>query len=66
MEVRPKTGPSGDVLGYSVALPGDVNKQRQPIWYSGSTLAGDLSLPKIRQRLTTNGPEPTPNRRGNP
>ncbi|MEV8070843.1 mobilization protein [Streptomyces sp. NPDC085995] len=66
VEVRPKTDPSGDVLGYSVALPGDVNKQRQPIWYSGSTLAGDLSLPKIRQRLTTSVPEPTPNRRGNP
>ncbi|MFE0192488.1 mobilization protein [Streptomyces sp. NPDC058989] len=56
--VRPKTEPSGDVTGYSVALPGDVNKQGEPIWYAGSTLAGDLSLPKIRQRLTDTRPEP--------
>ncbi|EGJ77914.1 putative relaxase/mobilization nuclease family protein [Streptomyces sp. Tu6071] len=45
--VRHKKGPSGDVLGYSVALPDDDT----PIWYAGSTLAPDLSLPKIRQAL---------------
>jgi len=28
VKVRPKTGPSGDVSGYSVSLPGDVNKQK--------------------------------------
>ncbi len=66
MTVRPKTGPSGDVLGYSVALPGDVNEQDKPIWYSGSTLAGDLSLPKIRQRLADSGPEPVVVRPGDP
>ncbi|MFI1205900.1 mobilization protein [Streptomyces sp. NPDC020883] len=64
--VRPKTEPSGDVTGYSVALPGDVNKQGEPIWYAGSTLAGDLSLPKIRQRLTDTGPEPVAAPPGNP
>ncbi|WP_371791565.1 relaxase/mobilization nuclease domain-containing protein [Streptomyces sp. NBC_01471] len=58
VSVRPKTGPSGDVLGYSVALPGDVNKYGELVWFSGSTLAGDLSLPKIRHRLTDTGPEP--------
>jgi hypothetical protein len=66
VKVRPKTEPSGDVTGYSVSLPGDVNKQKEPIWYAGSTLAGDLSLPKIRQRLATTTPEPVAVRPGNP
>ncbi|WP_181801251.1 relaxase/mobilization nuclease domain-containing protein [Streptomyces shenzhenensis] len=66
VNVRPKTEPSGDVTGYSVSLPGDVNKQKEPIWYSGSTLAGDLSLPKIRKRLATTYPEPVAVRPGNP
>ncbi|WP_055532621.1 relaxase/mobilization nuclease domain-containing protein, partial [Streptomyces alboniger] len=66
VNVRPKTEPSGDVTGYSVTLPGDVNKQDEPIWYAGSTLAGDLSLPKIRQRLATTGPEPAATPPGNP
>lgn len=62
MSVRPKTGPSGDVLGYSVALHGDLNRHGEPVWFSGSTLAGDLSLSKIRQRLDDAGPEPVPAR----
>ncbi|OEV30451.1 mobilization protein [Streptomyces nanshensis] len=53
VEVKRRIAPSGDLLGYSVALPGDTNKNGEPVWFSGSTLAGDLSLPKIRQRLTT-------------
>ncbi|AEW95161.1 MULTISPECIES: relaxase/mobilization nuclease domain-containing protein [Streptomycetaceae] len=43
--------PSGDLRGYKVALPGDRNAAGEPIWFSGSTLAPDLSLPKIRRRL---------------
>ncbi|MEV7197159.1 mobilization protein [Streptomyces sp. NPDC093510] len=66
MNVRPKAEPSGDVTGYSVSLPGDVNKQGEPVWYAGSTLAGDLSLPKIRQRLADTGPEPAAVPPGNP
>ncbi|WHM38261.1 relaxase/mobilization nuclease domain-containing protein [Streptomyces sp. BPTC-684] len=66
VEVRPKTEPSGDVTGYSVALPGDTNKQGEPIWFAGSTLAGDLSLPKIRQRLTSTSPAPVVTPPGNP
>ncbi|MFD9505261.1 hypothetical protein [Streptomyces mirabilis] len=42
---RPKTEPSGDVTGYSVRLPGDVNKQQEPIWYVGSTLAATILEP---------------------
>ncbi|WP_030904181.1 mobilization protein [Streptomyces sp. NRRL F-5126] len=44
--------PSGDVRGYKVALEGDTNAAGQPIWFSGSKLAPDLSFPKIRARLT--------------
>ncbi|WMX46251.1 mobilization protein [Streptomyces roseicoloratus] len=67
VNVRPKVGPSGDILGYSVALPGDLNKHGEPVWFSGSTLAGDLSLPKIRHRLgDTTAPEPASVRPADP
>ncbi|MGC5411455.1 mobilization protein, partial [Streptomyces sp. DT225] len=36
---------------YNVALPGDRNRHGEPVWYPGSKLAPDLSLPKIRLRL---------------
>ncbi|MGY0488289.1 relaxase/mobilization nuclease domain-containing protein [Streptomyces sp. WG-D5] len=49
LEVR--RAPSGDALGYKVALPGDRNRTGQPIWFSGSRLAPDLSLPQVRRRL---------------
>ncbi|MFE1912332.1 relaxase/mobilization nuclease domain-containing protein [Streptomyces anandii] len=64
--VRLKLGPSGDALGCNFALPGDTNEQGEPVFYAGSTLAGDLSLPKIRQRLATTAPEPMALRPGNP
>ncbi|MFE4538262.1 relaxase/mobilization nuclease domain-containing protein [Streptomyces scopuliridis] len=47
LQVETRTLPSGDLQGYKVALPDDG----PPIWYSGSSLATDLSLPQIRQRL---------------
>ncbi|MFI6287401.1 relaxase/mobilization nuclease domain-containing protein [Streptomyces sp. NPDC051018] len=43
--------PSGDVRGYKIALKGDTNAQGDPVWFSGSELAPDLSFPKIRERL---------------
>ncbi|MEW2526531.1 relaxase/mobilization nuclease domain-containing protein [Streptomyces sp. NPDC047071] len=55
--VRTKVLPSGDLRGYKVALPDDRNKGKEPIFYAGSTLAPDLSLPRIQERFTTN---PTP------
>ncbi|MBD0746169.1 relaxase/mobilization nuclease domain-containing protein [Streptomyces sp. CBMA152] len=58
--------PSGDVRGYTVALQGDTNSQQEPIWYSGSALAPDLSLPKIRQRLEATDHQPQGSRRTNP
>ncbi len=51
LRIKLRRGPSRDVLGYSVAVPGDRNGQGTPVWFSGSTLAPDLSLPKIRRRL---------------
>lgn len=53
LRVEKRLAPSGDTLGYRVALPGDRNRDGQPIWFPGSKLAPDLSLPKIRQRLET-------------
>ena len=64
--VRLKLGPSGDALGCNFALPCDTNDKGEPVFYAGSTLAGDLSLPKIRQRLATTSPEPVAVRPGNP
>ncbi|MEU1861839.1 relaxase/mobilization nuclease domain-containing protein [Streptomyces gardneri] len=43
--------PSGDVRGYKVALDDDTNAQGEPVWFSGSTLAPDLSYPKVTARL---------------
>ncbi|NBE51652.1 relaxase/mobilization nuclease domain-containing protein [Streptomyces boluensis] len=51
LRVKMRHAPSGDALGYNVALPGDRNRNGEPVWYPGSKLAPDLSLPKIRQRL---------------
>ncbi|WP_328548337.1 relaxase/mobilization nuclease domain-containing protein [Streptomyces platensis] len=52
VRVKKRIAPSGDVLGYSVAMVGDRNKDNEPVWFSGSKLAPDLSLPSIRKRLT--------------
>ncbi|CAM5486493.1 relaxase/mobilization nuclease domain-containing protein [Streptomyces pilosus] len=50
--VRKRLAPSGDVLGYKVALPDDRNKDGESVFYSGSKLAPDLSLPRVRERWT--------------
>jgi hypothetical protein len=44
--------PSGDIRGYKIAIEGDTNAAGEPVWYSGSKLAPDLSYPQIRDRLT--------------
>ncbi|WP_055627810.1 hypothetical protein [Streptomyces hirsutus] len=64
--VRLKLGPSGDALGCNFALSGDTNDKDEPVFYAGSTLAPDLSLPQIRRRLATTTPEPVVVRPGNP
>ncbi|WP_055628961.1 relaxase/mobilization nuclease domain-containing protein [Streptomyces hirsutus] len=50
--IRRRIAPSGDTLGYTVALPDDRNGKGKPVFYSGSKLAPDLSLPRIRERWT--------------
>ncbi|MFS0695684.1 relaxase/mobilization nuclease domain-containing protein [Streptomyces nitrosporeus] len=51
--------PSGDVRGYKVALAGDTNAEGEPVWFSGSTLAPDLSYPKIAERLAATDVTPS-------
>ncbi|MFI1536774.1 relaxase/mobilization nuclease domain-containing protein [Streptomyces anandii] len=62
--------PSGDIRGYKVAVEGDTNAAGEPVWFSGSHLAPDLSFPKIRERLTgidtPPATEPSSRRKPNP
>jgi hypothetical protein len=52
MLVETQRFPSGDIRGYKVAVKGDTNTAGEPVWYSGSSLAPDLSFPQIHERLT--------------
>jgi hypothetical protein len=51
--VELRWAPSGDPLGYKLARPGDVTAAGEPVFYSGSKLAPDLSLPRLQQRWAT-------------
>ncbi|NEA60212.1 relaxase/mobilization nuclease domain-containing protein [Streptomyces sp. SID13666] len=55
--IRQRAAPSGDLLGYKVALPDDLNKDGEPVFYPGARLAPDLSLPRIRERWSADGDE---------
>ncbi|MEV5686856.1 relaxase/mobilization nuclease domain-containing protein [Streptomyces sp. NPDC052164] len=63
--VRPKRGPSGDLLGYAVGCPGDLNKDGGQIFHPGGKIAPDLSLPKLKARLESSEPEEHPTARRN-
>ncbi|GAA3388989.1 relaxase/mobilization nuclease domain-containing protein [Streptomyces roseoviridis] len=54
--VKKRVAPSGDLLGYKVALPDDRNKDGEPVYYPGARLAPDLSLPRIRERWSADAP----------
>ncbi|MEU8522360.1 mobilization protein [Streptomyces sp. NPDC048577] len=54
--VKTRVAPSGDLLGYKVALPDDRNKDGEPVYYPGARLAPDLSLPRIRERWSAGAP----------
>jgi hypothetical protein len=56
VEVSPRRSPDGEVLGYKVAAAGDINVQGEPVWFSGSTLSPDLSLPNLRARWASAQP----------
>lgn len=52
IKVKTRLGPkTGDVIGYSLAAPGDTNAAGEPVWYGGSKLAPDLSINRLRERL---------------
>ncbi|MGV9277729.1 relaxase/mobilization nuclease domain-containing protein [Streptomyces griseosporeus] len=53
LRVQQRIAPDGNITGYSVALPGDRDGSQQPVWFSGSRLAADLSLPRVRERWQT-------------
>ncbi|MFI0772499.1 relaxase/mobilization nuclease domain-containing protein [Streptomyces sp. NPDC021218] len=61
--VRPKRGPSGDLLGYAVGRPGDLDKHGEQIYHPGGRIAPDLSLPKLQARLEVSQPEEHPTAR---
>ncbi len=46
----------GEVTGYSVALPGHLGRDGEPVWYGGGKLAAGLSLPRLRLRWTPERP----------
>ncbi|MFF4709583.1 relaxase/mobilization nuclease domain-containing protein [Streptomyces sp. NPDC001297] len=50
LRLKTRTAPDGKVTGYSVALPGDRTAGNRAVWFSGSRLAPDLSLPRVRER----------------
>ncbi|WP_327670874.1 MULTISPECIES: relaxase/mobilization nuclease domain-containing protein [unclassified Streptomyces] len=56
VQVDVKHFPSGDIRGFTVALTSDTNQAGEPIWFSGSELAPDLSFPKIKKRLNDLAP----------
>ncbi|MEU6174020.1 mobilization protein [Streptantibioticus parmotrematis] len=52
IKVRPRLGPvTGEVTGYSLATAGDTDAKGEPIFFSGSALAPDLSLNRLRERF---------------
>ena len=52
VRLRHSTTTPGQVTGYAVALPGDITKTGEPVWYGGGKLAADLSWPRLYQRWT--------------
>nr|WP_237555219.1 relaxase/mobilization nuclease domain-containing protein [Streptomyces sp. SID4948] len=65
VEVKPRRAPSGDLTGYSVGRPGDLNKDGEQIYHPGGKIAPDLTLPKLQARLGTSTPEEHPTARRN-
>ncbi|MFL6120227.1 relaxase/mobilization nuclease domain-containing protein [Actinophytocola sp.] len=59
--VRVQRTSAGEVRGYAVGLPTDVNAEGRPVLYSGSKLARDLTWPKLFERwASTPTREPVP------
>jgi hypothetical protein len=52
VRARYSTRNPGEVTGYAVALPGHTTATGDLVFYRGSRLAADLSLPRLRTRWT--------------
>ncbi|WP_327655885.1 relaxase/mobilization nuclease domain-containing protein [Streptomyces sp. NBC_00483] len=63
--IKPRRGPSGDLLGYAAGRPGDLNGKGEQIFHPGGKIAPDLTLPKLRARLEAVAPEEHPTARRN-
>jgi hypothetical protein len=63
--VKARRGPSGDLLGYAVGRPGDLNKDGEQIFHPGGKIAPDLTLPKLKACLESSQPEEHPTARRN-
>ncbi|MCX5092641.1 relaxase/mobilization nuclease domain-containing protein [Streptomyces sp. NBC_00365] len=63
MPVKPRRGPSGDLLGYAIGRLGDLNADGEQIYHPGGKIAPDLTLPKLRARLEAAAPEEHPTAR---
>jgi hypothetical protein len=62
LRVRLRANGTGhdQATGYSVALPGHHTASGEDIWYSGGSLATDLTLPKLRRCWSVGQPAPCP------
>ncbi|MFJ4188516.1 relaxase/mobilization nuclease domain-containing protein [Kitasatospora sp. NPDC089509] len=59
VRVAQRGGPDGGTpVGFSVALPGDRDRGDRAVWFAGSSLAYDLSLPRVRERWQVPVPDP--------
>ncbi|MFG2819581.1 relaxase/mobilization nuclease domain-containing protein [Kitasatospora sp. NPDC048365] len=58
VRVRRRVESDGSVVGYAVALPGDRDGASRPVWFAGSKLAFDLSLPRVRERWSVGSAVP--------
>nr|WSX78110.1 relaxase/mobilization nuclease domain-containing protein [Streptomyces sp. NBC_00899] len=59
VKVSKRIGPqTGQATGYSLAAPDDTNAQGAPVYFSGSKLAPDLSIVRIRETLANPRPRP--------
>jgi len=59
MLVRLRHDTQGRLVGYAVAQRDDVDADGKPVWYAGRSLARDLALPQLAQRLAS-APAPGP------
>ena len=50
VRLRFSTKNPGEVTGYAVGLAQHTNADGGVVWYSGGTLAADLTLPELRHR----------------